>query len=250
MFFSCSPGESSDPVKQKNGNFIMYSRATAGDRYNNDKFSPCSYGNITSVLRQKRKCFVSSDAPICGNQIVDQNEECDCGFKEDCDKVGDKCCHPADHEQKSLRCKRKKDPRKSGNQKYQCSPSEGPCCDGATCTFKDSSTICSKELDCTYEQGCNGRQPRCPKPKAKENYSMCHKDTMVCRNGTCSGSICLHHHNVLEPCECEVDEENASPEELKKNCHVCCKHKDTGVCKSTGELTSYFGRVNNITNVK
>ena len=59
----------------------MYSRATAGDRHNNDKFSPCSYGNITGVLRQKRKCFVSSDAPICGNQIVDQNEECDCGFK-------------------------------------------------------------------------------------------------------------------------------------------------------------------------
>ena len=35
----------------------------------------------------------------------------------------------------------------------------------------------------------------------------------------------------------------ASVEELKKNCHVCCRHKETGVCKSTGELTSYFGRI-------
>ena len=147
----------------------MYSRATAGDRFNNDKFSPCSYGNITAVLQQKRKCFVSSDAPICGNQepisakstfencvtkkvlfvkssyssrisvqilkkLVDQNEECDCGFEDDCKKVGDNCCYPADHPEKRLRCKRKTDPRT--RRPYQCSPSEGPCCESATCSFK------------------------------------------------------------------------------------------------------------------
>ena len=42
----------------------------------------------------------------------------------------------------------------------------------------------------------------------------------------------------------------ATKEELKKNCHVCCKHVDTGECKSTGELTTYFGRVSNITGIK
>ena len=50
----------------------MYSRATAGDRENNDKFSECSKGNITRVLERKRRCFVRSDVPICGNQIVDE----------------------------------------------------------------------------------------------------------------------------------------------------------------------------------
>ena len=69
---SCSPGESSDPKKKNKGNYIMYSRATAGDRENNDKFSECSKGNITRVLERKRRCFVRSDAPICGNQIVDE----------------------------------------------------------------------------------------------------------------------------------------------------------------------------------
>ena len=68
--------------------------------------------------------------------------------------------------------------------------------------------VCSKELDCTYEQVCSGKMAKCPKPSSKENYSMCHKETMVCLDGTCSGSICLHHHGTLEPCECEVDEEN------------------------------------------
>ena len=141
------------------------SRATAGDRFNNDKFSSCSIGNITQVLQRKRKCFVSSDAPICGNQIVDGGEEeCDCGFKEDCDALGDKCCYPADHEEKSKRCKRKTDPRT--RRKYECSPSEGPCCTGDTCSFLGSSTICSNELDCTFEQACNGKSPKCPVPKA------------------------------------------------------------------------------------
>ena len=37
---------------------------------------------------------------------------------------------------------------------------------------------------------------------------MCHKDTMVCYDGSCSKSICLAFHGTLEPCDCEVDEEN------------------------------------------
>ena len=67
-------------------------------------------------------------------KLVDQNEECDCGFEDDCKKVGDNCCYPADHPEKRLRCKRKTDPRT--RRPFQCSPSEGPCCESATCSFK------------------------------------------------------------------------------------------------------------------
>ena len=71
----CTPGHSSDPAKKRDGNFIMYSRATSGDKANNDKFSPCSIANITRVLERKRDCFKRSDAPICGNQIVDDGKK-------------------------------------------------------------------------------------------------------------------------------------------------------------------------------
>ena len=42
--------------------------------------------------------------------------------------------------------------------------------------------------------------------KAKEDYTYCHKDTMVCDKGQCSLSACFHYHGTLEACECEVDE--------------------------------------------
>ncbi len=36
--------------------------------------------------------ILESDAAICGNQVVEEGEECDCGFKEDCTED---CCRVA-----------------------------------------------------------------------------------------------------------------------------------------------------------
>ena len=99
---------------------------------------------------------------------------------------------------------RKTDP--STRKKYTCSPSEGPCCKAETCSFRGLETICSSELDCTFEQACNGSSPKCPKPKSKQDNTWCHKETMVCKDGQCSQSACNFHAGTLEPCECEVDE--------------------------------------------
>ena len=71
----CTPGHSTNSTKKRAGNYIMYSRATSGDKTNNDKFSKCSIANITRVLEKKRNCFKRSDAPICGNQIVDDGKK-------------------------------------------------------------------------------------------------------------------------------------------------------------------------------
>lgn len=51
-------------MKEK-GNYIMYARATSGDKLNNNKFSVCSVNNITNVLQKKRNnCFVGMSAVV------------------------------------------------------------------------------------------------------------------------------------------------------------------------------------------
>ena len=55
----CTPGESKAQDKKEKGNYIMYARATSGDKLNNNKFSVCSVRNISQVLEKKRgSCFV------------------------------------------------------------------------------------------------------------------------------------------------------------------------------------------------
>lgn len=55
----CTPGESSNQAQKEMGNYIMYARATSGDKINNNKFSMCSIGNMSAVLAVKKNdCFV------------------------------------------------------------------------------------------------------------------------------------------------------------------------------------------------
>lgn len=50
----CTPGG-------EDGNYIMFARATSGDKRNNNKFSPCSLKSINGVLsakaRNEQGCF-------------------------------------------------------------------------------------------------------------------------------------------------------------------------------------------------
>lgn len=73
----------------------MFARATSGDKYNNQKFSPCSMRSISSVLNTKARgnkgCFTEPQDSICGNEVVELGEECDCGWEEDCKEP---CCFP------------------------------------------------------------------------------------------------------------------------------------------------------------
>ncbi len=49
-------GESQEPDKKERGNYIMYARATSGDKLNNNKFLRlCSVKNISQVLREEAR---------------------------------------------------------------------------------------------------------------------------------------------------------------------------------------------------
>ncbi|XP_041082688.1 disintegrin and metalloproteinase domain-containing protein 10-like isoform X3 [Polyodon spathula] len=221
----CTPGESKSQSLKEKGNYIMYARATSGDKLNNNKFSICSVRNISQVLEKKRgSCFVESGQPICGNGLVENGEQCDCGYSDQCK---DECCYDA-NQQENLKCKLKEG--------KACSPSQGPCCT-KECTYKPSTAKCREESDCAREGLCNGIQAMCPISEPKQNFTACHRGTQVCINGQCAGSICEKYG--LEECTCASTDGN----DERELCHVCCKEKtDQGVCSSTGSemWSKYF----------
>ena len=86
---ACVPGG-------EDGNYIMYARATSGDKKNNRAFSPCSLKSVREVLTAKARgavagCFREPKMALCGNGVVEEGEECDCGWEEDCEEM---CCWP------------------------------------------------------------------------------------------------------------------------------------------------------------
>ncbi|XP_062417754.1 disintegrin and metalloproteinase domain-containing protein 10 isoform X2 [Pungitius pungitius] len=214
----CTPGESKMQNNKEQGNYIMYARATSGDKLNNNKFSICSIRNISAVLTKKRNdCFVESGQPICGNGLVEEGEECDCGYSDQCK---DPCCYNA-NEGEGKKCKLQ--PGKI------CSPSQGPCCT-PECGYKRTSDKCRVESECAQEGRCNGATAQCPTSEPKANFTSCHRETQVCLNGVCSGSICEKYG--LEVCTCASQEGQDEAAEL---CHVCCMNKmSPTTCSSTG----------------
>ncbi|XP_057692077.1 disintegrin and metalloproteinase domain-containing protein 10-like [Corythoichthys intestinalis] len=223
----CTPGEAKSQDKKEKGNYIMYARATSGDKLNNNKFSICSVRNISQVLEKKRSnCFVESGQPICGNGLVEPGEECDCGYSDQC---RDQCCYDA-NQADNKKCKLK--PNKV------CSPSQGPCCT-AECSYKGRNEKCRDESECAHQGMCNGVSPQCPSSEPKANFTACHGETQVCLNGGCSGSICEKYG--LEACTC-ASQEGKDETEL---CHVCCMEKmNPNTCSSTGSerLARFFNK--------
>uniref|UniRef100_A0A6Q2XAJ1 Disintegrin and metalloproteinase domain-containing protein 10 n=1 Tax=Esox lucius TaxID=8010 RepID=A0A6Q2XAJ1_ESOLU len=213
----CTPGESKAPENKERGNYIMYARATSGDKQNNNRFSICSIRNISQVLEKKRgSCFVESGQPICGNGLVEAGEQCDCGYSDQCK---DECCFNA-NEPDGKKCTLK--PNKI------CSPSQGPCCT-FDCAFKGPSEKCREVSDCAEQGMCNGNTAQCPSSQPKANFTTCHGETQVCINGGCSGSICEKYN--LEVCTCASTDEKDDTD----LCYVCCQEKmKPDTCSSTG----------------
>jgi len=220
----CSPGDNYG----RRGNYIMYARATNGDKPNNKLFSPCSIGNMSAVLRARKDvCFVGANFKICGNGIIDDGEQCDCGFSEDCAAQGDSCCVPAG----------KSDPDECKLVKgTECSPSQGPCCDAATCSFHLTSKMCRNFTDCRQISNCSGTEAVCkpgpPKVAPMNNTRLnCAFDTKLCDEGECTASRCTLHAGY-DACECTVPKDKDGKDLLEKRedlCNTCCR-KGSGEC--------------------
>lgn len=208
---SCSP--------QDNG-YIMTAYANDGTRSNNHDFSSCSITDMNTIIGLKAQnptgCFrLSNDT--CGNFLLDEGEECDCGVEfDDNTKLcfNDPCCNGSS-------C------RIANVSGAVCSPQSSSCC-AQNCTIIPASAnqTCLTETDCAYSQVCNGSSPECPRPISKtptngSSNVACNGGSNYCVNGECTGSICIPL--LLPDCECIGDD---------VSCHVCCRLPN-GTCAST-----------------
>lgn len=123
------------------------------------KFSECSRSDYIDALRIGHGlCLLNKPNELevrrnCGNGIVEDGEECDCGSFEDCQT--DSCCDP-------ITCKLKKEAQCAG----------GACCEN--CILRPQGTICRPEMnECDLPEFCTGDTGECPLDVYKKNGNQC-----------------------------------------------------------------------------
>ncbi|XP_025973915.2 LOW QUALITY PROTEIN: disintegrin and metalloproteinase domain-containing protein 9-like [Dromaius novaehollandiae] len=147
--------------------YIMYSTDN-GSR----NFSTCSVDDFENLilngggncLRNPPKTSNVYKEPVCGNNVVDSNEECDCGKPQECTNP---CCDAAT-------CK-----LTSGS---QCA--QGLCCEN--CKFKVAGAECRSKMDfCDLPEYCNGSYAYCPDDVCIMNGYPCNDMKEYCYYGVC-----------------------------------------------------------------
>ena len=140
------------------------------------QFSPCSIGNICSAMLRnsvKTQCFSNNrgvttiSGQQCGNGIVEEGEDCDCGGAESCGS--NQCCDAST-------CK-----FKSG---AVCDDANEDCC--SNCQISSSDRICRAGTgQCDPEERCTGSSPVCPGDVTSPDGESCGKGLM-CASGQCT----------------------------------------------------------------
>ena len=154
------------------GNFIMNPSTGQGI----STFSPCTVGNICSAfLRNSVKSTCLSDNKgvntvsegFCGNGIVEDGEECDCGGTASCGN--NTCCNPTT-------CK--------FINNAVCDDSNEDCC--SNCQFASAGTVCRKSTGvCDPQETCTGTSPDCPVDATAPNGKSCGSG-LECASGQCT----------------------------------------------------------------
>ena len=141
-------------------------------------FSPCSIGNICSAIGRnnvKTNCLsenkgVTTISPQqCGNGIVEEGEDCDCGGSESCGN--NQCCD-------ATTCKFKSN--------AVCDDSNDDCC--RSCQYAPAGTVCRASAGvCDPQETCSGTTPTCPLDSTAPDGQKCGNGTSTqCASGQCT----------------------------------------------------------------
>ncbi|KAI9747917.1 MAG: Fructose-bisphosphate aldolase 1, partial [Chaenotheca gracillima] len=183
-------------------------------------FSPCTLGNICSAMGRKsvntdclsaNKGVTTITGNQCGNGIVEDGEDCDCGGEESCQ--GNSCCNPKT-------CKFQNN--------AVCDDSNEDCCSG--CQFAPSSKVCRASTgSCDPEEKCSGNDAVCPQDKTAPNGQDCGNSTagLACASGQCT-SRDLQCKTLMG----SFTQKNDTYACDSSNCQLSCASPEfgTGVC--------------------
>ncbi|XP_075767037.1 disintegrin and metalloproteinase domain-containing protein 32 isoform X1 [Pelodiscus sinensis] len=136
-------------------------------------FSNCSIGDFQSFIANgEGECLlnkpylnVSYKAPVCGNKIVEEGEDCDCGSKKEC--LYNKCCQHTCKFRRDIKCV------------------TGDCC--WACRFLRNGTLCRNtgEDECDLIEYCNGSSAHCTPDFWVLDGHPCNRNTGYCFKGVC-----------------------------------------------------------------
>jgi len=153
---------------------IMKSTVSGEEGIQPYKFSDCSFKQFQRWMEQgSALCLLNRPSELgpfgtCGNGVIDDNEDCDCGSEATCES--NPCCSP-------ITCKLKID--------AECS--SGPCCDN--CRMKPKGTMCRHAVgECDLDEFCPGDSGECPANLYVKNGLSCldmQGSDGFCFNGDC-----------------------------------------------------------------
>ncbi|XP_045709345.1 disintegrin and metalloproteinase domain-containing protein 28 isoform X6 [Phyllostomus hastatus] len=135
-------------------------------------FSSCSRVSFAQFSKGKLSdCLFNAplpadvlSTPLCGNQLVEEEEDCDCGTSEECTNI---CCN-------AETCT-----VKAGS---MCA--SGECCEG--CQIKKGGTVCRPAKDeCDLPEMCDGQSALCPDDRFQVNGFPCQNGKGYCLMGLC-----------------------------------------------------------------
>ncbi|XP_035721048.1 disintegrin and metalloproteinase domain-containing protein 11-like isoform X18 [Vespa mandarinia] len=136
------------------------------------KFSECSKKDYIETLKSGSGiCLFNKPNEIdvrreCGNKMIDDGEQCDCGSFEECHEL-DPCCDP-------ITCKL--------TSEAECAT--GPCC--SNCKLRARGVICRESTnECDLPEVCSGETGQCPPDVYKKNGNPCSNNAGYCFNGVC-----------------------------------------------------------------
>ncbi|XP_062824148.1 disintegrin and metalloproteinase domain-containing protein 20-like [Anolis carolinensis] len=139
---------------------------------NSDMFSNCSYSDYFK-LRNTDCLLIPPDhdkiykVKYCGNRIVENGEQCDCGSKADCET--DRCCQSNCRLRSGAIC------------------AFGLCC--AKCQYAPAQSICRDNTSiCDLPEYCNGTSEWCPKDVYVQDGAPCDENA-YCYNGNCTTHV-------------------------------------------------------------
>lgn len=184
-------------------------------------FSPCSVGNICSAMGRssvKTTCLSDNKGVTiispqqCGNGIVEEGEECDCGGAETC--ANSQCCD-------AQTCKFK------GS--AVCDDSNDDCC--KSCQFASAGVVCRASTGvCDPQETCSGQNATCPTDQTAPDGQNCGNGT----NTQCASGQCTSRDQQCKTLMGSLTQNNDTYACNSQDCTLSCASPEfgTGVCYS------------------